>query len=297
MGEIRPPAVAGRFYERSSERLTASLRDCFLHPLGPGALPHVNPAGPGRITALVSPHAGVMFSGPAAANGFAALAADGIPETIVLLGPSHYALDRRAALSPASAWRTPLGEVALDTELATALRGATNLVVVDAESHREEHSLEVQVPFLQFVYGARAPKLLPLLLRAHPWGEGEGLLADVETLARALVEVIGDRRVALLASSDFSHQVPHEGAAERDRPALDAILACDPAQLLRAVAAHRITTCGPVAVAVALAYSRARGATEAELLRYYTSGDIIDERTAVVAYASVVLRRGEGANP
>ncbi len=106
--------------------------------------------------ALVAPHAGYMFSGPAAAHGYAALAEDGRPDLIIILGPSHYASGRTAALSLARAWRTPLGEALVDMEFGRRLLAETDLVEVDERTHAPEHSLEVQVPFLQFIYGEEA---------------------------------------------------------------------------------------------------------------------------------------------
>lgn len=294
MAEVREPAVAGRFYEGRRERLEASLRECFLHPLGPGRLPTPAADAPGLISALVSPHAGYMFSGPAAAHGFAALAADGVPEVAVILGPSHYAADRRGAVSLAESWRTPLGLARVDRELGARLISATPLLVADEAPHRPEHSLEVQVPFLQFAYGERAPRLCPICLRSHPFGSVEELAEDAQEIGEAIAAALGDRRAVVIASTDLSHQVPHAVAERQDRLAIEAILACDPHGLLRTVAQHDISMCGPVPVAVALFFCRAQGPHQAELLRYYTSGDVIGDRSAVVGYGSLVLRRAGG---
>lgn len=296
MAGLRPPAVAGSFYERRPEALLQSLQGCFLHKLGPGRLPKVDPQGPGRVRALVSPHAGYLYSGPAAAHGYAALAADGIPDSVVLLGPSHYTSDGGAALSLAEAWRTPLGDVPVNRELGKQLLASCDLLIADEATHASEHSLEVQVPFLQFLYGERVPSLIPICLRAHPWEEVEGLISKTQRLGKALANAIGARRVVVIASSDFSHQVPQPFAEQQDRLALATILALEPDRLLRTVQQHRISTCGPVAVAVALACCLAQGGGKAELLRYYTSGDILGEKSAVVGYASVLIRR-EGEVP
>jgi AmmeMemoRadiSam system protein B len=293
---IRPPAVAGSFYDARADALVRSLRGCFTHRLGPGRLPQANSEGPGAISALVSPHAGYLYSGPAAAHGYAALAADGIPDSVVLLGPSHYTADGGAAVSLAEAWRTPLGDVPVQRDLCQELLAASDLLAADEQTHASEHSLEVQVPFLQFLFGDRVPGLVPICLRTHPWDEVEALVADARRLGEVLAEVVGARRVVVIASTDFSHQAPQEFAEQQDRLALDAILALDPDRLLRTVQEHRISTCGPIAVAVALAYCQARGGGKAELLRYYTSGDVIGEKAAVVGYASVVIRR-EGDVP
>jgi len=294
MSGVRDAAVAGRFYEAAPERLKASLRECFMHRLGPGRLPEAAAEGPGRVSAVVSPHAGYMFSGPAAANGFAALAADGIPETVVILGPSHYSSDRRAALSTADSWRTPLGEALLDAALGGALLAHTDLIVADERPHRLEHSLEVQVPFLQFIYGERMPRICPICIRSHPVFPMEQIAADARAMGEALADALGQRRTVIIASTDLSHQMPQKTAERLDRMAIDAILAIQPERLLSTVAENSISMCGPVPVAIALAYCLTRGRQEAELLRYYTSGDIIGDPSGVVGYASIVLRGAPG---
>lgn len=294
MPGVRQPAVAGQFYESRKEALVAAIERCFLHPLGPGALPVADPDGPGSISAVVSPHAGYMYSGPAAAHGYRALAEDGIPETVVILGPSHYTSNRRAAVSLVNAWRTPLGDASVDTSFGQQLIAASSLFEEDEQTHRDEHSLEVQVPFLQFGYRGRMPMILPICLRSHPMGSIEALIADARAIGETIARTAGARRVAVIASTDLSHQVPQEMAQRQDRLALEAIEAVDPAGLLSTVSRHRVSMCGPVPVAVALFACRMWGEHKAKVLAYYTSGDIIGERRAVVGYASAVLRRGEG---
>jgi len=297
MSGVRQPAVAGQFYQGGKEALAASIERCFLHPLGPGAVAEVNADGPGLIAAVVSPHAGYLYSGPAAAHGYRALAEDGIPETIVMLGPSHYTLSPRAAVSLADAWRTPLGDAAVDVALGQELIAASPLFEADEEPHRDEHSLEVQVPFLQFVYGDRTPRIVPICIRSHSSDDVESLVADARATGEVIAKVVGSRRAVVVASTDLSHQAPQEVAQRSDRLALGAIEAMDPAGLLETVLRRNISMCGPVPVAVALFYCLARGPHDAELLTHYTSGDIIGDRRAVVGYASVVVRRrrGEGA--
>jgi AmmeMemoRadiSam system protein B len=297
MPEVRHPVIAGQFYEGTPEALEASLRECFLHSLGPGALPTVDPAGPGLVSAVVCPHAGYVYSGPAAAHSYAALAADGLPETVVILGPSHHTAARSAALSLVDAWRTPFGDVPIDRDLGCALVDSSPLFERDESTHRYEHSLEVQVPFLQFIYGDRVPAILPICVRSHPSYDVGSLLADSQAMGEALAAAAGSRRIALIASSDFSHQVPHEVAERQDRRALDAIESMDPGALLEVVARHRISMCGPVPVAIALFHCLSRGPHAAQLLRYYTSGDIVGDRRAVVGYASLTIRAKVGPPP
>jgi AmmeMemoRadiSam system protein B len=138
------------------------------------------------------------------------------------------------------------------------------------------------------------PSIVPVRLRSHPMGDIEALTADARAIGETIARAVGARRVALVASTDLSHQVPQEVAQRQDRLALEAIEAMDPAGLLGTVRRRRISMCGPVPVAVALFACLARGERQAELLTYYTSGDIIGDRRAVVGYASVVVRRGEG---
>ncbi len=295
MPSVRRPAVAGQFYEGTREGLEASLRACFLHPLGPGALPELDLTGPAEIDAIVSPHAGYMFSGPAAAHAYAALATDGVPEALVVLGPSHHTAARRAAVSLVDSWQTPLGDVAIDTDMGRRLLESTQLLEQDEQAHRDEHSLEVQVPFLQFTYGSRMPGMVPICIRSHPSGDDiESVIADANELAKVIAETVGTTHAVLIASTDFSHYVPHGMAQREDRRALDAIEALDAEGLLRTVYTRSMSMCGPVAVAVAIAYCRARGAQRAELLRYYTSGDVIGDRRSVVGYASLAIRRQGG---
>ncbi len=294
MSGIRQPAVAGQFYEGRQEALAASIEGCFVHPLGPGALPEINTGGSGLISATISPHAGYMYSGPAAAHGYRALAGDGIPETIIIIGPSHYTASRRAAVSLADAWRTPLGDAIVDVGLGRELIALSPLFEEDEKAHRDEHSLEVQLPFIQFSYRDRMPQILPICIRSHPSDGIEGLIEDTQTVGETLARAVGSRRAVVVASTDFSHQVTQETAQRQDRLALDEIEAMNPAGLLRTVQTRGISMCGPVPVAVALFYCLTRGSHEAKLLTYYTSGDIIGDRRAVVGYASIAVRRRGG---
>lgn len=290
MSSARRPAAAGRFYEATKEALSASLRECFLHALGPGSLPEPAADGPRRISALVSPHAGYLYSGPAAAHGFAALAADGIPETAVILGPTHHSPARPASVSLAQTWSTPLGEVPVNVELGRRLIEASPLLEVDESAHRGEHSLEVQLPFLQFVYGDRLPAICPICIRSQVVTGLREWMEDSKAIGETLAQSVGPDGAVVIASTDFSHHVPHAAAQRQDRLALDAILALDPERFLHTVHENGISMCGPIPVAIALHFCLARGPHQPELFRYYTSGDIIGDRSAVVGYASAAIR-------
>jgi len=282
MPVVRSPVVAGAFYESLPQGLRASMEEYFLHRLGPGHLPEVAEAGPRQIVGMVCPHAGFLYSGAAAAWAYDALGRDGRPSSIILLGTNHRLIGAPAALSTADFWATPLGRVPLDDELRSALR-SHELLEEDDLAHEQEHSLEVQIPWLQFLYADAVP-ICPISLghlRQHL----------IQSLAEALCEAVGPRDLVLIASSDFSHYVPHETAQRLDRAALEEIAALDAKGLLAVVEEKGISMCGVVPVAVMLAAARRLGATKGRLLCYYTSGDITGERAAVVGYAAVVVEK------
>jgi AmmeMemoRadiSam system protein B len=238
-----------------------------------------------------------MYSGPAAAQAFAALAADGTPETVIIIGPSHYAAARGGAVSLVDAWRTPLGEVPIDRGLGARLVETSPLLEADEAAHDLEHSLEVQVPFLQFVYADRVPKICPICIRSYPGRDIDRLTEEARLIGEAIAAATASCRAAVIASTDFSHHVPHDVAQRQDRLALDAILELDAGALLRTVYESDISMCGPVPVAIALSFCLARGECQPELLCYYTSGDITGERSGVVGYASLVIRTTGGDGP
>src|SRR2546425_3757889 len=140
---MRYPAVAGGFYERSRDALVRQIKECYTHPLGPGRVPEVR-KGERRLVGLVVPHAGYMYSGPVAAHSFAALAADGWPRSFVILGPNHHGQGAPLALTKHD-WQTPLGSATVDVDLHAALSKPP--LEEDILAHRDEHSIEVQLPF------------------------------------------------------------------------------------------------------------------------------------------------------
>ena len=133
--KVRRPAVAGSWYAGTSQSLRAELESCFLHKLGPGKLPKVKEKGPRNIVGLVCPHAGYMFSGPVVANAYYSLASDGRPDTVVLFGPNHYGLGSALAIMNKGAWRTPLGEIEIDTQTADQILRGSRIIVVDDTAH------------------------------------------------------------------------------------------------------------------------------------------------------------------
>lgn len=265
---IREPVVAGRFYPAQPEALARQL-DGFLDS------PTPEPA-----LGVVVPHAGYSYSGAIAGMTFARVA---IPQTVVLLGPNHHGLGAPAALWPAGSWRTPLGECAIDAELAQQLLAATPLLQADVVAHRHEHALEVQLPFLQ--------RLNPRV-RIVPISVGRLVLADLLALGAAIGRAQAPlaEPPLLVASSDMTHYEPADEARRKDHQALDRVCALDPQGLYRTVRDGRISMCGVLPTVVMLAAALEIGARSAAVVRYGHSGETTGETAEVVGYAGVIVK-------
>jgi AmmeMemoRadiSam system protein B len=286
MGSIRRPAVAGTFYRNDPHALRAELEECFCHHLGPRSVPAVDPQGQGLVRGLLCPHAGLQYSGPAAAWSYKELAGDGAPEVIVLVGPNHTGMGQAVALSGAAAWSTPLGDMAVDMRATERILAECPVARVDDAAHRFEHALEVQLPFLQYLLGDGVP-IVPIALRTvSATAEGAAEALRLEQLGQALAEALRGRRGVVIASSDLTHFEPHDVATEKDRPVLARALALDAPGMLHAVDARGVTMCGVLAVATMIYCVSAMGAAAGRLLTYYTSGDITGDKREVVGYAA-----------
>ena len=276
---VRAPAVAGTFYAGERDALSRQIAWCFTHRVGPGAAPEAQKAPLFGPVGYVVPHAGYAYSGPYAAHAYAALAQRGAPEVAVILGPNHHGVGSGLALSPHLRWRTPLGELEVDVKLGQRLAELLPSLRADEAAHRWEHSIEVQLPFLQHLYGDRV-RILPIAMADQ----------DMKTslaLGAALAEALAGRSAVLLASSDFSHYLPDAEARERDRHALEAIQSLDSPRLAHAIEEHGISMCGPGPVTAMVECMRRLGARQGRVLAYGTSGDTSGDVSSVVAYAAV----------
>jgi len=281
--KVRRPSVAGSFYKGDRDSLIRQIEWCFQHKLGPGSLPRVNESGERRIIALVCPHAGYMYSGPTAAHSYYRLASDGIPELVVLIGPNHTGIGAMVSISDAEYWRTPLGDIPVDREFSSNLAKKCGIAEVDGDAHLYEHSLEVQLPFLQYLYGSRF-KIVAITMMLQD-------LATCRDLGYSLAELLADKNAVIIASTDFTHYEPYDIAREKDNTAIKAILSMDAQELLHVVKRNNISMCGPGPVATALIASKALNAKNAELLSYSTSGDITELKEEVVGYGSIAITK------
>ena len=279
MDRIRPAAVAGSFYPSEAEELGRLIDECFeSSPLGPQG--DKSPSS-SLIGGLV-PHAGYVYSGPCAAHFYSLL--ENSIQRVILLGVNHQARGHRAAFSPADFWQTPLGAVRIDQELSHLLQGEVNFLKQDEAAHAREHSIEVQLPFLQRVLGDFS--LVPISL-AHI------SIEECIELGTAIADLLRNNRQSrtrtiMIASSDLSHYLSPKETTELDGIALEQVLSLNPRALIAAAERENITMCGLLPTAVMLFAANLLEVKQACLLKHCHSGDVTPMRK-VVGYASVAL--------
>ncbi len=282
---VRKPAVAGTFYAANRDGVLGQLEWSYQHRLGPGEMPTVNPDGPREIVGLVAPHAGYMASGPVAAHAYWALARDGVVDTAVIVGPNHTGYGTAVSVWASGAWTTPLGNAKVNEEAAAQLVGG--VARADESAHIYEHSVEVQVPWLQHLYGD-AIRIVPVAMLAQ----------DMDTATEfgvALSKLEGN--IVLIASTDLTHYEAQESAARKDSTVVDAIRQLDVSEMYGNIGTQECSMCGYGPVAAVVHAARLRGATRTEVLKYATSGDVIGDYSRVVGYASVALLREPSTGP
>jgi AmmeMemoRadiSam system protein B len=270
---LRRAAVAGSWYPGTASAINAEV-DSYLEAAR--AAPP-----PGRLVALVSPHAGLRYSGPVAAHGYGLLRGSAEGLSVVMVGPSHRAAFDGVAVQACGAWVSPLGRAAIDEEIAQALLDAGGVVSDDPGVHRDEHSLEMQMPFLQrLVPGLR---IVPLLM-------GSQSRREVEALGAALGKALAGRRALLVASSDLSHYQPAAVANRLDAVVVDAVGRFDDESLLGRLETHDNVACGGGPIVAVMKAARALGADRASVLKYGDSGDVGErDKSHVVGYLSAAL--------
>ncbi len=281
--KVRKPYVANAFYAGTKTELTQQIVGCFTHRFGPGQVPKPVEKGPRKILGVVSPHAGYMYSGPVAANSYGHIATDGMPEVFIILGPNHTGYGSGVSILTDGAWETPVGITSIDSGLAKQIQKTNEFLDVDEASHSQEHSIEVQLPFIQFLF-KDTPKFIPICM----------MMQDLRTsreVAKSIVEQCKGKDFAIIASSDFTHYEPHDTASKKDRTAIDAITELDDAALNDLGDSGRVTMCGYGPITTLIAAAKILGGVKAELLSYRTSGDMTGDKSAVVGYSSILFTR------
>jgi AmmeMemoRadiSam system protein B len=275
---VRKPAVAGSFYPSDPRELRQLIHDSYLHPLGPGRLPPAA-ATTESVVLCVSPHAGYVYSGPVAAHSYLHVSSLRRPELAIVVGPNHYGVGSGVSGYRSGEWETPLGRMPVDEKAAEELARATGILDFDPASHRLEHSLEVQLPFLQEIYGDALP-LLPVCISFQ----------DPETtklLAEGVARVAGGRRTIVVASSDLTHYEPAEQARKKDQALLREVERMDVGSFYSTLERLQVTACGYGAIATVMGAAKLLGFRRGETLKYANSGDTTGDLLQVVGYGSV----------
>ncbi len=270
---VRYPAVAGRFYPDDPDDLRAQARSYLSRPVS-------HNLSPTRAIGCMAPHAGYIYSGHVAGAVFARL---DIPHHCIVLCPNHTGIGQSLAIMSEGAWKTPIGDVPIDSNMAQRLKDKFSALHEDASAHRAEHAAEVELPFLQL----RQPNL-----RFVPIALGTSKFEILEQLGHALAEAViaSPEPVLIVASSDMNHYESDTVTREKDSRAIEKILALDPRGLFDVVMKEDISMCGFGPAVAMLTAAKALGAKSAELVKYATSGDISGDRDMVVGYAGIVVR-------
>lgn len=274
---VRPAAVAGSFYPADARELSDQLDQYSGAPAAAGA-------PKARAIACMAPHAGYMYSGHVAGAVYSAIE---IPARCILLGPRHYPQGQPMAILTEGSWRTPLGDMPIDTALAADLAHACPRLRDDSVAHAREHSLEVQLPFLQKL--GKNVRFVPVVLASDRY-------PALEELGHAVAQVVVKEDAAqagpvlIIASTDLNHYEDDAATRLKDARAIERILALDPRGLYDTVRNEGITMCGYAATVAMLVAAVELGATEARLVRYATSAEVSGDYSRVVGYAGIVVR-------
>ena len=264
---LRHPAVASQFYPGDPETLRRTLASLIPETSKQKAL------------AVVSPHAGYIYSGSVAGRTMARVA---VPKTCIVLGPNHHGRGAEAALMASGAWRMPLGDVPVNQQVARSILANSAVIKEDNAAHEYEHSLEVQVPFLQYLQPDLT--IVPLCLSYLSY-------EDCKEIGTALARTVSEfeEKILLVASTDMSHYESRQSASIKDKMALDRILDLDPEGLYNTVIGNRISMCGIIPTTITLIAALRLGCQQAELVRYTDSGEASGDTTQVVGYAGLIL--------
>ena len=279
----RRPAQAGAFYPDTEGALRTQIQRSFLDKLGPGTIPTVPGTQNKNLQGLIVPHAGYIYSGPVAAHSFHHLATTGLVESVIILGPNHTGLGSGVSTMTEGEWTTPLGDAPIDQELAREIVDASDIIDVEDEAHRDEHSIEVQLPFLQFIYPRRF-KFVPICM----------MLQDLKTsieIGEAIAKAAERHEATIIASSDWTHYEPQETAMKKDRLAIQAALEMNEKKFQETIEEKRVSACGYGPVTAMIHAVKIIGAKKSSLLSYHTSGDVTGDKASVVGYAAAAFEK------
>ncbi len=274
--QIRTPAVAGMFYPREKNELQKNIHDCFLHNLGSGHLPPSHSSE--KIFGIISPHAGYSYSGPIASQSYYSISSMS-PELVIIIGPNHWGVGSNIATMKDCNWETPLGLVEVDTDAAVELNSIAKSVEIDFFSHVKDHSLEVQIPFLQEVFLNKF-KILPIILIDQSFDVAEEIGNAISIIAKT-------KKTMIVGSSDFTHYEQNEFAHRQDKALIEPIINLDVKQFYDVLKEKKVSACGYGAIASTMIACKKLGASKGKLIKYATSGDVTGETDSVVGYSAI----------
>ncbi len=280
----RPARVAGYFYPEDPSDLRETIEECFLSPLGPKELPKNIDSPILKMRGLISPHAGYIYSGPVASWGYLRLSYAKRPKTIIIIGPNHRGLGPHFAIFPEGRWETPLGKVKVDEFTSQQLMEKVDFLKPSEIAHRDEHSIEVQLPFLQYLW-ENDFSIVPIAISYFS-------IEELLLLGKAIAELKNIKDILFIASSDFSHYVSSLFAEKVDKKAISFILKKDPEGFFKEVLENRLSICGAGPITIMLYYLK-NEKVDAKLLKYGNSGDVTGDYSEVVAYASISFEKVE----
>jgi hypothetical protein len=279
----RKPSVSGIFYSSNKEQLVGELKGCFANKIfGPGRLPPSDEVR--KIYGIVSPHAGYLYSGGVAANGYYSISSSKF-NNVILVGPNHYGLGSSVATTMNGIWESPIGDVMVNPQVAKDIASRATSMDFDEFAHSRDHCLEVQIPFL--LYTTEKFGLVPIILTNQE-----------EYLARELGSAISDtvnewiskgEEFMLIASSDFTHYESNSEAHRKDSQLIKSILSLDISAFYYTLREYNVSACGYGAIATVMVAAKNLGATRGELIRYATSGDVTGDKSSVVGYSSILF--------
>jgi AmmeMemoRadiSam system protein B len=292
LNKIRHPTVAGQFYDANEKDLRQTIEKCFTDYRGPGEIPKVKNTKK-KIKGIIVPHAGFIFSGSIAAHSYKFLAEHGFADTFIILGPNHTGMGSGVSIMTEGEWMTPFGTTKINEKIAKQLR--RDVIHIDENAHKYEHSIEVQLPFLQYLVGNKNFDFVPLCIA----------MQDIKTsqeVGNILANIIkdSDENIVIIASTDFTHagfnynSMPPLGvrvdkyAEKQDKLAIEKILKLDSKGLIDTVEKNNITMCGYGPVASLITAAKKLGSNKAELLKYGTSYEV-QPSSSCVGYASLAI--------
>ncbi len=281
---IRKPAVAGSFYPENPEVLRKTIEDSFMNKFGVGSIPELNIFDGNEYPInIMVPHAGYIYSGPVASHSYSQIVQNGFPEVFIILSPNHTGYGSEVSVFNEGEWITPLGNVKIDEEFANSIIDCSDVASADFDAHLFEHSIEVQLPFLQ--YFSNDFKIVPIVMGSQSFSASSDLAKAIFDSAQRI-----DKSYCVIASTDLSHFNNQEKANKVDGFVLEDIKHMNEFKLYEEVIQFNITMCGYGPVMTTIALSKMCDKHNCEILEYKTSGDVTGDLTSVVGYASGIFK-------